>query len=153
MSSSKEIVTFVKGKSVKPIDSYDNSRLIFLVKSNMKVIPAFKMILKRVKFVKNSNNTIKKNYIIKGMGKNIITTLKIATMLIEELEDELEGKINIYTKQVIVYNKLITTKQDAKEFNDFSDSEEENSNIETTQIKPKTVPGVEIHIPLQSAKL
>ncbi|OBA27185.1 hypothetical protein HANVADRAFT_2015 [Hanseniaspora valbyensis NRRL Y-1626] len=115
MSSSKEIVTFVKGKSVKPIDSYDNSRLIFLVKSNMKVIPAFKMILKRVKFVKNSNNTIKKNYIIKGMGKNITTTLKIATMLIEELEDELE-----------VYNKLITTKQEAKEFNDFSDLEEEN---------------------------
>lgn len=152
MSSKDEIVTFVKGKTIKPLNSNSSSRLTFLVKSNMKVLPAYKMILKRIKFVKNSNFSIKKNFVIKGMGKNLTLTLKIATMLMEELEDQLEDNIKIYTKQVLVYNKLVTLTENNDE-NDFSDAEDGQNNISTTEIRPKMIPGVEIHIPLGSSHI
>lgn len=86
------------------------------------------------------------------MGKNLTLTLKIATMLMEELEDQLEDNIKIYTKQVLVYNKLVTLTENNDE-NDFSDAEDGQNNISTTEIRPKMIPGVEIHIPLGSSHI
>ncbi|XBW36446.1 hypothetical protein QEN19_002024 [Hanseniaspora menglaensis] len=152
MSTDNNLSTFVKGKTLKNMASGDNAKLVFLVKSNMKIIPAFKMILKRIKFVKKSNRNIKKSYVIKGMGKNIQTTLKLATMLMEELEEEIKENMKIYIRQVTVYNKLITKLEESKDVIDFSGDEEETAEVKT-EVIAKTVPGVEIHIPLESMYL
>jgi len=111
----------------------------------MKVIPAYKMILKRLKFIKRSNSNNKKFYIIKGMGKNITLTLKIANLVMEYLDDNISNNIKIYTRKVDVYNKLIKENEADKEDDDFSDVENTNKTVE---IQKKSIPGVEVHIPI-----
>ena len=139
------VVTFEKGHTIKKLESNHSNKLTFLVKSQMKVIPAYKMILKRLKFIKRSNSNNKKSYILKGMGKNITLTLKIANLVIESLDENIANSVKIYTKKVDVYNKLIKQNEPEKEEEDFSDVE---TNNQTVEIQKKTIPGVEIHIPI-----
>lgn len=138
-------VTFEKGHTIKKLEPNHSNKLTFLVKSPMKVIPAYKMILKRLKFIKKSNSNNKKSYILKGMGKNITLTLKIANLVIESLDENIANNVKIYTKKVDVYNKLIKQNEPEKEDEDFSDVENNN---QTVEIQKKTIPGVEIHIPI-----
>ncbi|KAF0277735.1 hypothetical protein FOG50_01425 [Hanseniaspora uvarum] len=142
---SETAITFEKGHTIKKIDSNHNNKLTYLVKSQMKVIPAYKMILKRLKIIKRSNSNNKKFYIIKGMGKNITLTLKIANLVMEYLDDNISNNIKIYTRKVDVYNKLIKENEADKEDDDFSDVENTNKTVE---IQKKSIPGVEVHIPI-----
>ncbi|KAL6931520.1 hypothetical protein ACO0R3_002985 [Hanseniaspora guilliermondii] len=143
MSETKTI--FEKGHSIKKLDPNHSNKLTFLVKSQMKVIPAYKMILKRLKFIKKSNSNNKKSYIIKGMGKNITLTLKIANLVTESLDENISNKVKIYTRKVDVYNKLIKHEPLEKQDDDFSDIEDTEKTI---NIQKKSIPGVEIHIPI-----
>ena len=79
------------------------------------------------------------------MGKNITLTLKIANLVIESLDENIANSVKIYTKKVDVYNKLIKQNEPEKEEEDFSDVE---TNNQTVEIQKKTIPGVEIHIPI-----
>lgn len=138
------ITTFERGHSIKKLEPNHSNKLTFLVKSQMKVIPAYKMILKRLKFIKKRNSNNKKSYIIKGMGKNITLTLKIANLVIECLDEKVSQKVKIYTRKVDVYNKLITQDPHDKQ-DDFSDMDDVEK---TVKIQKKSIPGVEVHIPI-----
>lgn len=142
---SETTTIFEKGHSIKRLEPNHSNKLTFLVKSQMKVIPAYKMILKRLKFIKKSNRNNKKSYIIKGMGKNITLTLKIANLVIESLDENVSNKVKIYTRKVDVYNKLITHDASEKQDDDFSDVE---GTEKTVKIQKKSIPGVEVHIPI-----
>jgi transcription elongation factor Elf1 len=142
---SETTTIFEKGHSIKRLEPNHSNKLTFLVKSQMKVIPAYKMILKRLKFIKKSNSNNKKSYIIKGMGKNITLTLKIANLVIESLDENVSNKVKIYTRKVDVYNKLITHDASEKQDDDFSDTE---GTEKTVKIQKKSIPGVEVHIPI-----
>ncbi|CAI8503010.1 hypothetical protein ACO0OL_002991 [Hanseniaspora opuntiae] len=142
---SETTTIFEKGHSIKRLEPNHSNKLTFLVKSQMKVIPAYKMILKRLKFIKKSNSNNKKSYIIKGMGKNITLTLKIANLVIESLDENVSNKVKIYTRKVDVYNKLITHDASEKQDDDFSDVE---GTEKTVKIQKKSIPGVEVHIPI-----
>ncbi|CAI8503906.1 unnamed protein product [Hanseniaspora opuntiae] len=142
---SETTTIFEKGHSIKRLEPNHSNKLTFLVKSQMKVIPAYKMILKRLKFIKKSNSNNKKSYIIKGMGKNITLTLKIANLVIESLDENVSNKVKIYTRKVDVYNKLITHHASEKQDDDFSDVE---GTEKTVKIQKKSIPGVEVHIPI-----
>lgn len=142
---SETTTIFETGHSIKRLEPNHSNKLTFLVKSQMKVIPAYKMILKRLKFIKKSNSNNKKSYIIKGMGKNITLTLKIANLVIESLDENVSNKVRIYTRKVDVYNKLITHDASEKQDDDFSDVE---GTEKTVKIQKKSIPGVEVHIPI-----
>lgn len=142
---SETTTIFERGHSIKKLEPNHSNKLTFLVKSQMKVVPAYKMILKRLKFIKKSNSNNKKSYIIKGMGKNITLTLKIANLVIESLDENVSNKVKIYTRKVDVYNKLITTDSMDKKDDDFSDTEDTEK---TVKIQKKSIPGVEVHIPI-----
>lgn len=142
---SETTTIFERGHSIKKLEPNHSNKLTFLVKSQMKVVPAYKMILKRLKFIKKSNSNNKKSYIIKGMGKNITLTLKIANLVIESLDENVSNKVKIYTRKVDVYNKLITTDSMNKKDDDFSDTEDTEK---TVKIQKKSIPGVEVHIPI-----
>lgn len=79
------------------------------------------------------------------MGKNITLTLKIANLVMESLDDNISNNIKIYTRKVDVYNKLIKENEADKEDDDFSDVENTNKTVE---IQKKSIPGVEVHIPI-----
>lgn len=79
------------------------------------------------------------------MGKNITLTLKIANLVMEYLDDNISNNIKIYTRKVDVYNKLIKENEADKEDDDFSDVENTNKTVE---IQKKSIPGVEVHIPI-----
>lgn len=79
------------------------------------------------------------------MGKNITLTLKIANLVIESLDENVSNKVKIYTRKVDVYNKLITHDASEKQDDDFSDVE---GTEKTVKIQKKSIPGVEVHIPI-----